>query len=136
MSAQSLWAVQAAVYERLAGDTALAALLPASGIFDAVPDDTPFPYIVFGDLTARPADTQGTTGYDITLDIETYSRNAGMKEAKGLMQAVYDCLHNQSFSIEGQTLLLCLETASNCTLQPDGRTRKSVQRFHLITEPA
>ncbi|MDE1151406.1 MAG: DUF3168 domain-containing protein [Micavibrio sp.] len=135
MSAQSLWPVQAAVYARLSGDEALGGLLPANRIFDAVPADSPFPYIALGDMSARAADTQGTSGYDITLDIDAYSRGTGMKEARALMRAVYDCLHNQSFTVEGQTLLLCLEVESSCSLLADGRTRRSTQRFHLVTEP-
>lgn len=137
MSAHSLWDVQGGVYACLSGDTALAALLPAGGgIFDHVPPQTAFPYVVIGDSAARPLDAQGAAGHDISLALHVYSRGAGMKELRQIMAAIYDALHDADFDVPNQTLALCLCQSAETTLEGDGVTRHGILRFQIITEPA
>ena len=138
MTAYSIWPAQKAVYALLAAHAPLLALLPPGqpAIFDHVPEATPFPYIVIGDIAARPFDTQATQGHDITLQLHSYSRSRGMKEAEALMTAMFDALHRMDFAIEGQSLIYCAATESECRLEADGETRHGLQRFRLITEPA
>ena len=137
MSASSLWPVQAAIYTRLCVDDALLALLPAGGaaVLDHVPQDTPFPYIVLGDMQGRPLGTVAEDGHDIIFDILTYSQASGMKEAKALMAAVYASLHRADFTLAGHKLILCDAVLEECRLLPDARTRAGLQRFHIMTEP-
>ncbi len=137
MTAAALWPVQAAIYARLAADSTLVALLPggAGAICDFVPADMPFPYIVLGDMQAQPLETQSTTGHDITLDIQAFSRGAGMKEAKALMAAVYACLHDADFTAEGHAVISCTLLSEECRLLADAETRQGIQRFRIITEP-
>ncbi len=137
MTASSFWPVQQAVYARLVADADLLALLPQgnAAVLDHVPDDTPFPYIVIGDMQARPLETQGTSGHDITLEVLSYSQSTGMKEAKALMAAIYASLHRAAFTVTGHTVILCDLEAEECRLLPDVRTRLGLQRFSIITEP-
>lgn len=134
MTAYSLWPAQAAVYSLLCAHAPLQALLPPGDpqIFDHVPQGALFPYIVIGDMAARPFETQASEGHDITLTLHSYSRYRGMKEAEALMTA----LHRIDFTIEGQVLIYCAETGAEIQLEPDGETRHGIQRFRLITEPA
>lgn len=137
MSAHSLWDVQSGVYACLAADTALGALLPAGGgVFDHVPPQTPFPYVVIGETAARPLDAQGAAGHDVTLAIHVYSRGTGMKELRQVMTAVYEAMHVADFAVPGQTLALCRCQSSETALEGDGMTRHGVLRFQIITEPA
>lgn len=92
-----------------------------------------FPYIVLGESAAEPLETQAGGGYDTTLDIHTYSRALGMKEAKAVMAAISDCLHGQDFAVTGQRLVFCRLISQS--LRQDGETRHGVQRFRIITEP-
>lgn len=135
MPQDSLWPVQAAIYGVLAAAPALTALLAEGGssVFDHVPQGSAFPYIVLGESAAQPLETQTGGGYDTTLDIHTYSRALGMKEAKAVMAAISDCLHGQDFAIAGQRLVFCRLTSQ--TLRQEGETRHGVQRFRIITEP-
>jgi len=138
MTAYSLWPAQVAVHTLLSGYAPLVALLPegATAIYDHVPQGRVFPYIVIGDIAARPFETQTSEGHDITLTLHSYSRYRGMKEAEALMTALHDALHRIDFTIEGQTLIYCAETGAECQLDADGETRHGIQRFRLITEPA
>ncbi|TAL39636.1 MAG: DUF3168 domain-containing protein [Alphaproteobacteria bacterium] len=137
MSADSAWDVQTAIYSRLSGTSALTALLAAgaAGVCDHVPEGMAFPYVVLSTLQAQPGDTQQTHGYDITLSIASYSRGEGMKELRGIMAAIYDTLHDASFSVPNQTLILCRQLSSETQLEQDGVTRAGLQRFRIITEP-
>ena len=137
MTAASLWPVQAAIHARLAAHAPLLALLPqgAGAVADYVRDDMPFPYIVLGDMQARPFETVTSTGDDITLDIHAFSQGYGMKEVKGLMAEVRACLHQADLAVEGFTVILCDLQSEESRLLADARTRQGIQRFRIITEP-
>jgi hypothetical protein len=138
MSADSAWDVQVAIYSRLSGTSALTLQLAAgaAGVCDHVPQGMAFPYVVLSSLQAQPSDTQQTRGYDITLSIASYSRGESMKELRSIMAAIYDALHDASFSVPNQTLILCRQLSGETQLEQDGITRAGLQRFRIITEPA
>lgn len=138
MSADSLWDVQAGVFTRLTGTAGLTALLAggAAGVRDHVPEGTAYPYLVIGEAAARPLETQAVSGNDVTITLHSYSRGAGMKEVKAIMAKIHDALHNASFSVPNQSLVLCRCLESTAQLEGDGLTRHGVQRFQIITEPS
>lgn len=138
MTQDSAWAVQAAVYTALCAHAPLTGLLAAgaNSVFDHVPQGSAFPYIVLGDMKASPLETQGDGGYDIIIDVLCYSKGAGMKEAKAVMAAVFDALHEQEPAAAGQTTVLCRLLDAETALMPDGETRRGLQRFRIVTEPA
>ena len=80
-------------------------------------------------------DSQSASGNDVTLAIHTYSRGSGMQQARHIMSAVYDALHNASFAVPNQTLVLCQCLDTEARLEDDGMTRHGIQRFKIITEP-
>ena len=137
MPQDSCWAVQAAVYARLSGDSGVTALLGAgaSGVFDHVPQASVFPYIALGGMEARPEETQDGRGYDITLDIHCYSRSLGMKQSRAIIAAVSAALHEADFAVTGQSLVLCRLERQETRLEQDGETRHGLMRFRIITEP-
>jgi len=136
MSADSAWDVQTGVFTRLAGFTALTALLAngAGSVLDHVPQGTAFPYVVIGETRSQPMDSQRVSGNDVTLALHTYSRGSGMQQARHIMSAVYDALHQISFTVPNQTLVLCQCLGAETSLSDDGLTRHGVQHFQIITE--
>lgn len=146
MSADSLWDVQTGVFARLTGIAGLTALLAngAASILDHVPTGTAFPYVVIGEARSQPLDTQGVSGNEVTLTIDTYSRATGMQEARHIMAQIYDALHNAAFSVPNQVLVQCqcLESATAVEADAFGRfeqnaaVRHGAQKFRIITEPA
>ena len=145
MSADSLWDVQTGVYAVLTGASGLTALLVngADSILDHVPPGTDFPYVVLGAAQSVPLDTQGISGNEVTLTIDTYSRATGMNEVRHIMSQIYDALHNAAFAVPNQMLVQCrcLESATDIQadgagrFQQDAIMRHGVQRFRIITEP-
>jgi hypothetical protein len=138
MSADSGWDVQTGVFNALTGTSALTTQLAgaAAGVLDHVPAGTAFPYVVIGEARSVPMDSQDSFGSDVTLTLHTYSRGGGMQEARHIMSAIYDALHDISFAVPNQTLVLCRCLDSETALEADGLTRHGVQRFQVITEPA
>lgn len=134
----SAWAVQAAVYSLLAGAGALTAQLAggAASVFDHAPQGSPFPYVMLGSMNARPFETQAGGGYDIIMDVLTFSRGMGVKETRSIMAAVFDALHEAPLSVPGQAVVLCRLAFAETQLEQDGETRRGLQRFRIVTEPA
>jgi hypothetical protein len=136
MSIDSSWDVQTALYTRLTAATALTAQLAggADSILDHVPAGTPFPYVVMGEMEARPLETQGVAGSELTLTLHSYSRGAGFKEVRSIMASINTSLHNANFAVPNQVLVLCRWLQSETRLEEDGLTRHGIQRFQVITE--
>ena len=146
MSADSLWDVQTRVFTVLTATSALTALLAngAGSILDHVPTGTAFPYVVLGAAHSVPSDTQGVSGNEVTLTLDTYSRATGTEETRRIMSRIYDALHNAVFTVPNQVLVQCQCLDSATGLEADGMgrfaqnaaVRHGVQRFRIITEPA
>ena len=100
-------ALQAAIYTRLTGFSALTALV--TGMYDFVPDDAAPPYVVIGDDTAIDWSTKTSNGWDATLTIHVWDfEKTGRKSVKTIMSAIYDALHQQeaSITVSGFNLIL------------------------------
>ena len=134
----SLWDTQTALYERLTATSDITALLNdgADSVFDHVPPDASFPYIVIGPMSAKPLDTQQIAACDITAEINVYTRHHGWRDAKNILSAIYAAVHNASFSVANHILILCQHLDTDMTLDVDGETRRGIIRFRLIVEAA
>lgn len=135
MTADSQWAVQAAVYSTLTGDSTLQAIIgnPAR-VFDTMPQDTDFPYVVIGENEAAAFDTKTEDGMEQTFTLHSWSRYDGLKEVKDIMAAITGALDNVALSVTGHDLVYLRFTFAATFLDPDGRTRHGVQRFRCLTQ--
>lgn len=118
--------IQAAIYAKVA-----AIGYPT---FDHVPQESAFPYIVIGDDTSIPWDTDNSLGSETTCTIHVWSRHRGRKEVKEIFRALYEALHRAELSIVGGALVECLSEFEESFLDPDGLTRHGVIRFRLIVD--
>ncbi len=135
MTADSQWPLQQALHAALSGDAALQGFLgdPAR-VFDQVPQDSAFPYLVIGEDTTAPFDTKTEAGMEHRLTIHSWSRYRGLKETKQLMAAVTAILDGASLSVSGHDLVLIRHEFGATFLDPDGLTRHGVQRFRALTQ--
>jgi len=112
----------------------------SAGVYDDVPylpEGMPrenFPYVVIGDDTTAPWDTDDTLGKEVTLQIHIWSRSAGFKETKLIMGEVYDILNRGALSKVGYNVVDCLSEFSETLRDPDGETRHGVMRFKLTIQ--
>ncbi len=135
MTADSQWPLQQALHAALSGDATLQAFLgdPAR-VFDQVPQDSAFPYLVIGEDTTGPFDTKTEAGMEHRLTIHSWSRYRGLKETKQLMAAVTAALDGAGLSVSGHDLVLLRQDFGATFLDPDGLTRHGVQRFRALTQ--
>lgn len=103
-------------------------------VYDNVPEDAAFPYVVIGEDTHAPFDTDDSLGAESTVTIHVWSRYRGKKEAKELQATIYNALTRAELSIDSHDLITIEFEYSDVLLDPDGITRHGVQRFRCLTE--
>ena len=122
--------VQRAIYSRLTADERLAAF--PVGVYDHVPQDDAFPYIVIGQDSEDQWDADDMHGFECIIEIHTWSRYRGMSECKRIQQLVYNALHDIELVVIRHNVVLCLWESAQQFVDPDGLTRHGVQRFRVI----
>lgn len=105
-------------------------------VYDDVPVDAPFPYVVIGEDTHIPFDTDDSLGSESTLTLHVWSRYRGKKEAKEIQALIYDALTRQPLALDAHELITIEFEYSEVVLDPDGITRHGVQRFRALIEQA
>jgi hypothetical protein len=121
------WEVQKAIFNKL--DTGLD--IPT---YDHVPQGATLPYVTIGEDTATSWDTDDSTGSESTLTIHVWTREAGRRDVKVIMNDIYGLLHRQRFAIDGSILVDCFWEFAETFMDPDGVTRHGVLRFRIIEE--
>lgn len=120
--------------------TALSAGSIGANIYDDVPylpEGMPsqnFPYVVIGDDTTAPWDTDETLGKEVNITLHIWSRAAGFKETKLIMGNIYDTLNRGSLSKAGYNVVDCLCEFTETVRDPDGETRHGIMRFKLTIQ--
>jgi hypothetical protein len=98
--------LQKGVRAALVANSSLTALV-AARVYDEPPQNVTYPFVRFGDIQPRSMDTDGSTGADVTFNIEGYSQTTGRVEATQIAEAVRTALHRQegSVSLTGVNLI-------------------------------
>lgn len=93
-------ALQAGIYTRLTGYSALTTALGGSEVYDFVPEDATPPYVVIGNNTAIDWDTKTQRGWECTVTLHAWSfEAAGQKVVNTLLGHIEDALHQQEANI-------------------------------------
>ena len=132
----SSFALQQAIYAALAASPDLQALIgDPPRLFDFVPRDSDFPYVVIGDAIQSDWSTATEDGTEHQLTINVWSRSTGHKEAKAIAEVIRAVLNNAALSVSGATLIDIRHLATDFARQPDGQTYRASLRFRAVTEP-
>jgi hypothetical protein len=132
----SSFALQQAIYTALAASTDLQSLIGnPPRLFDYVPRDSAFPYVVLGDGTESDWSTATEDGTEHAIQIDVWSRSTGHKEAKQIAEAIRDALNNAALTVSGAILIDIRHLATAFARQPDGQTIRAGLRFRAVTEP-
>lgn len=119
-------AFQKAVYARL---TAAPYHLT---VYDNVPDDATFPYVVIGEDTIIDWSFVGVRGEELTLLLHVWSRSAGRAECKQMLEQIKTALHEQELALETGHNTLTRFAFEETLLDEDGRTWHGVIRFRAL----
>ena len=126
--------------------TAIYSLLTTAGlsatVFDDVPDlpagmpTSSFPYIVIGEDSFVPWDTDDRRGVRASLYLHIWSRYNGKLEVKTIMQEIDDALNRQasSLSAAGYSFIDCTLEYANVIDHSDGETRHGVLRYRVTMQ--
>jgi len=126
---RSLWPLQQAVYAALTSGSPAPVSAP---VYDAVPQDSAYPYVQIGDdLTVADFSPVAGEGDDVDFHIHGWSRYAGKKEVLEMMAEIKAALQGARLAVPGWQIAGLRETFSTVILEPDGKTRHSVQRFRV-----
>ncbi len=131
----ALLEIQKAVYAKLTGDATLMSKI--TGVFDAVPQNQAFPYIVIGDGTEITWDHMGgKRGYEVTMTLHIWSRYNGYAEALGILAELNRLLDRAVLVVAGFATVQCAYEWSMPSRDPDGITRHLPARYRLLVEVA
>jgi len=130
--ADSTLALQEAIVAALKASSPIGSLI-ADRVYDRPPQDVVFPYISLGPEQAEPFDAQLLDGWDVSLQIDTWSRKPGRVEARQIMTAIAGALHDQPLAVSGHAFVMGRMTMQTTMNDPDGVTVHGVQKFRFIT---
>ena len=143
------YGAQIAIYAALSSSAEVqaavgAARAQAQFVYDsaAVPADpqtlritADFPYITIGEDQVVGDESQYHDGSEIFAKVEIWSRAVDFLEAKAIAGAVRDAL-SQPLAIAGHTTVAWKFRGALTRTEPDGLTRRIIQTFRYLTEPA
>tara|TARA_R110000824_G_scaffold290624_1_gene479147 strand:+ start:257 stop:664 length:408 start_codon:yes stop_codon:yes gene_type:complete len=124
--------LQTILYSTLNGDSTLDGIVGNNKIFDNVPQDTTYPYVVLGNITALNRGTKTLDGNDYVLDIDVWSTYRGKKEISDAMERIYELLHDTTYSVSGADMVVSQVRNTITLVENDGITRHGVLTLSVI----
>jgi hypothetical protein len=89
--------LQAAIYQTITADAELSALV--RGVYDSLPQDTEFPYVVIGADTEKPWNSLTEIGREYTVTLHVFSQYPGMRECKQIAGRIIALLGVRLFCV-------------------------------------
>lgn len=120
-------ALQAAIFNALDGVPGM------PPVYDDVPENVAFPYVVIGDDVSAAFDDDCGSGADSMVTIHVWSTYPGRAEAKQILELIYRTLHRSNLVIAGNVTITIDADYQMTLLDPDGVTRHGVIRFRVLT---
>lgn len=123
MSGFPLQALQTALYEAIRGNAAVMAML--AGVYDLVPAQAAFPYLVLNEAEAGPWDILHESAHICEFRCDLYSRKGGQKEVMQLVMLLRAALHGKPLAANGWDVAQVQVTQVGTDRQADGLTGKA-----------
>jgi len=125
--------LQGAIVARLKASAGLTALV-SGRVYDAVPSTPLFPYITVGEGDETSDDVDCVDGFEISLDIDVWSRAVGFPEAKRISDEVRKALKTPDLTIPTNALVYFRHRQTRFLRDPDGLTSHAVMTFEAFAE--
>ncbi|MRG53994.1 DUF3168 domain-containing protein [Phyllobacterium sp. SYP-B3895] len=125
--------LQGAIVARLKADATVSALI-GQRIYDAVPATPTFPYVSFGPADEISDDVDCVTGFEITMQIDCWSRSSGFPEVKRISDAVRAALIGTDLTIADNALVYFRHNITRVFRNPDGLTSHAAISFQAFAE--
>lgn len=121
------------IVARLKTDPAVAALI-GDRVYDSVPDGVVFPYVSMGPRDEISDDADCITGFEISLQVDVWSRKPGFPEAQRIADAVRASLVEYVFPEMENPLVLFRHDQTRLLRDPDGLTSHAALTFEAFAE--
>jgi len=132
----SALALRGAVFQRLAGDAALAALLGGPRIYDEPPRAALPPYVVLVEIETRDLSGDAAPAHEHVFALEVWSRQGGLSEALKAADRVVRLVDGAALALDGFRLATLAWSTTNAQRIADNDLRRAAIRFRAVTEPA
>ncbi|MGB3539624.1 MAG: DUF3168 domain-containing protein [Mesorhizobium sp.] len=126
--------LQKAVFQILAGDNALAALLGGAKIFDHAPADVRFPYVTFGRTSVYDWSTDTESGTEQLFTLHIWSKAKGRKEALDIMEIVKGRLDDAALALDEHHLVNLRFEFGDASYDDDLSVHHCQLRFRAVIE--
>jgi len=127
--------LQQAIFTALTGSTVLVNYLGGAKVYDDIPEDTPFPYVIIGQSLMRDWGTVSEQGREHLLRLHVWSRNPGSTETQLITEEIINVLHDQDLMLQDNVLINLRFSGADVLRDSDGKTHHSILRFRAVTEP-
>ena len=124
--------LQTILYSTLNGDSTLDGIVGNNKIFDNVPQDTSYPYVVIGNINVVNRGTKNLDGNEYNIDIDVWSEYRGKKEISNAMERIYELLHDTTYSVSGADMVVSQVRNTITLVENNGITRHGVLSLSVI----
>lgn len=128
--------VQKALFEALASDAALTAMLGGEKIFDHAPADVRFPYVTFGRTSLYDWSTSTESGTEQFFTLHVWSKAKGKKETLAIMDEVRSRLHDADMTLGTHHLVGLRFETGEVRYDEDVAVHHGLLRFRAAIETA
>ncbi|MGE8941217.1 DUF3168 domain-containing protein [Leptospira interrogans] len=129
------WALQKAVHAALTANADVIAALGGPRIYDHVPRGASYPYLTFGQMTARDWNSGDEAGDEHVVTLHIWSQAAGRGQAQQIIWAVREALHDRDLVLDGHRLINLRHEFSEARRESDGERFHGIVRLRAVTEP-
>jgi hypothetical protein len=125
---------QKAVFSVLSADATLVNLLGANKVFDHVPDNTPYPYVVLQVLPWTDRGNHTYEGWACEFQLTVWYRATGRGNlgVQTIQKRIDELLHRVDLCIEGWNSVGLRRTFVDIITDDDNVTKQGIQRFNLL----
>ena len=120
-------ALQEALYQRLKNSL-------STPVYDAVPDNAPYPFIALGETTSTDESAKGENVLRVTATLHIFSQYAGMKEAKAILNQIFTALSKRKLDLSPDFRIILDKLDGVMNLRENKTTRHSVIRWIYLIE--
>ncbi|MER7963607.1 DUF3168 domain-containing protein [Streptomyces ardesiacus] len=126
--------VQTAIYGRLKNDAALSGMI--SGVYDYVPEEAAYPFVVIGEALETPDNRHGGFGRETVVTLHVWSRYQGYAQVLRIGARVTALLDHQPLTLPGLDWIATRFEFSQTLTDPEppGDIRHLVLRYRVVTE--
>ncbi|MBP0438422.1 DUF3168 domain-containing protein [Tianweitania sediminis] len=125
--------LQGAIVARLKTTAGVSSLI-STRVYDAVPKKPDFPYVTVGEGDETSDDADCVNAFEISLDIDVWSRAVGFPEAKRIADAIRRALKGPELALQDNALVEFRHRQTRTFRDPDGQTSHAVLTFEAIIE--